>query len=353
MRGHNADRWRCLFSVCLSALLALVALSTSSAPDAADMPARGDDDGTGTLRRAAKAAQNVSYTGVRSVVTRTGADGVTTDRIEVVHHPGEGTRVSSAADKSGSRRLLLRSSPALLRLDTRALEVLESNFRIVRGGSGAICGRSVTMVKAVREDGTLAGRFWVDDATGVPMRKEVRDRAGEVVHSTVFAAVEIGSVGRSDTRADVRAEPWDDVVSERERSRLRDAGWHLPERLSWDLQLLNAWSTRESGRRVVHLVYSDGVSAVSVFVQRGRLSTESVGTSSGWQPVVVDGGTVYVSDTGQQRRVWESGGYVYTVLANTPPATVETVEERLPGPAEGFWPRVERGFLRMGSWLVG
>ncbi|TQN32754.1 MucB/RseB-like sigma(E) regulatory protein [Haloactinospora alba] len=350
MRGGNAHRWRFLLSVCLSALLALVALSAASAPDAADVPARGDDDGTGILRRAAKAAQNVSYTGVRSVATRVGSNGVTTERIEVVHRPGEGTRVSAAA---GSRRLLLRSSPALLRLDTRALEILESNFRIVRGGSGVVCGRPVTVVKAVREDGTLAGRFWVDDATGLPMRKETRDRAGGVVHATVFATVEIGAAGSSGARADARAEPWDDVVSERERSRLRDAGWHLPERLSWDLRLLNARSTRESGRRVVHLVYSDGVSAVSVFVQRGRLSAESVGTSGGWQPVVVDGGTVYVSDTGQQRRVWESGGYVYTILANAPPAAVETAEERLPGPAEGVWPRVERGFLRMGSWLVG
>jgi hypothetical protein len=49
---------------------------------------------------------------------------------------------------------------------------------------------------------------------------------------------------------------------------------------------------------------------------------------------------------------WSAGGFVYTLVADAPMATVSQVVAALPdngGP--GFWVRMARGLRRLVSWL--
>ncbi|ASU86096.1 hypothetical protein CDO52_07710 [Nocardiopsis gilva YIM 90087] len=302
------------------------------------------------LRRAARAEHGTSYRGVQSVTSGIGSE-VETRLVQVVHRAGHGTEYGGPPGTTGADRVVVTPSPTLLRMDEKLLGALAANYRVTRAGSGVICGRRVTVVEALRANGTVAGRFWIDDDTGLPLRQETRDAAGQVAHSTEFTEFRTDVGTATLPMSAHHAWPWKGVTSNAELDDLRAEGWAVPDYLHWDLPLIEVWSKGEGEGRVLHLSYSDGLSVVSVFIQRGRLGRESEGTGDGMTAVVQGDGTVYVDDAGQQRRVWETDGFVYTVLADAPEETVRAAVAGLPAPdGSGFWPRVMRGFERLGSW---
>jgi sigma-E factor negative regulatory protein RseB len=101
---------------------------------------------------------------------------------------------------------------------------------------------------------------------------------------------------------------------------------------------------------VLHLSYTDGLSTISVFVQRGRLDTSQFDR---WRRQQM-GGHVYVHDDGLARHVtWSGHGRVYTVIADAPPRALATLVQSLPHGEKhrGLWGRIEHGLARLGSWL--
>jgi sigma-E factor negative regulatory protein RseB len=98
---------------------------------------------------------------------------------------------------------------------------------------------------------------------------------------------------------------------------------------------------------VLDLGYSDGLSVVSVFEQRGGLPA----ALPGWRRTTVAGHVVFVAEPDQRLLTWAGRGMVYTVMADAPPQTVDAVVGALPhdGPA-GFWKRMSRGLDRLASW---
>jgi sigma-E factor negative regulatory protein RseB len=99
----------------------------------------------------------------------------------------------------------------------------------------------------------------------------------------------------------------------------------------------------------VDLDYSDGLSLVSVFVQRGHLKSRP----AGWWRTTLGGRPVYADDSDGQTFVWPAQGFVYTLVAAAPPETVAQVVAALPhngGP--GLAGRVEHGLRRLLSWLI-
>ncbi|GAB3207760.1 hypothetical protein GCM10027294_15540 [Marinactinospora endophytica] len=333
-----------------SALLLVTITSSDSGPVWQAPP--GVDDGMAELRRAAAEGPALSYSGVQFVASWNGND-TDTELIEVVHRPGEGTSYVGAghADEKGGPGLLVGSATTL-DVDDPLLDLLGANYTVVRAGEGSVCGRPARVVEARGRDGSVMGRFWIDVESGLLLRRETFDEAGRVAQASAFVSIEFGPQERPDSTEVVRGAPWGDVLDERERAALADDGWWLPERLDGGLSLVEARSTGEGAERVVHLSYSEGLSYVSVFVQWGRLGSRTSEPVEGLRPVVQDGRTVYVSESGQQRRVWESGGFVYTLMADAPPEVVDTAVGSLPAVGDdGFWARVGRGFDRFGSWL--
>ncbi|MFC7742418.1 sigma-E factor regulatory protein RseB domain-containing protein [Nocardiopsis composta] len=234
----------------------------------------------------------------------------------------------------------------------RALDTLEHNYRVVRAGTGEVSGRPAALVEAVRADGTTAGRFWIDDETGLPLRRMTLDPLGRVVHFSEFTEFRVVDGAAGAAGAGPAPDPWGDRLDEGELRELRADGWTAPDRLSWNYRLVDARTKVKPSGPVVHLSYSDGLSVISVFVEHGRLGSEMHGTGQGMRAVQGDGGTVYMGGAGQQRRMWEAEEYVYTMLADAPPDAVAAAAASLPGPdAAGFWDRVDRGFAKFGDWL--
>ena len=338
-----------LLVVCCALLLALT-LTASVGPGSGQGPADGADDGMDLLRQAAKASQEVSYEGVQAV-SSTGPAGTEHRVVEVEHSADSGTRFHEP-DGAGEVQVRTADSSEWPDPGARALDTLEHNYRVVRAGTGEVSGRPAALVEAVRADGTTAGRFWIDDETGLPLRRMTLDPLGRVVHFSEFTEFRVVDGAAGAAGAGPAPDPWGDRLDEGELRELRADGWTAPDRLSWNYRLVDARTKVKPSGPVVHLSYSDGLSVISVFVEHGRLGSEMHGTGQGMRAVQGDGGTVYMGGVGQQRRMWEAEEYVYTMLADAPPDAVAAAAASLPGPdAAGFWDRVDRGFAKFGDWL--
>ncbi len=232
----------------------------------------------------------------------------------------------------------------MLGMSPRLVALLSVNYRVAAVGWGQVAGRLARVVTAVRPDGMLAARFWLDKLTLLPLQRETFDGRGRLVSDATFAALTVGSTpaGRSAVTAPrqwVTARPaW-----------LRARGWPLPGRLPGDLALLGAREDDTATGPVVDLDYSDGLSLVSVFLQRGHLRSRL----TGWSRVALQGGPVYADDSDGQTFVWSAHGFVYTLVAAAPPQTVAQVVAALPHDGSpGLLARMRQGAHRLLSWLT-
>jgi hypothetical protein len=85
------------------------------------------------------------------------------------------------------------------------------------------------------------------------------------------------------------------------------------------------------GGEAVHLTYTDGISAVSLFVQRGHLAEAIPDTST----LTWDGAQVHVGNGWPIRVMWQGDDCVFTVISDAPPDTVQAVVESLPHGGSG------------------
>jgi sigma-E factor negative regulatory protein RseB len=124
---------------------------------------------------------------------------------------------------------------------------------------------------------------------------------------------------------------------------LNGQGWQLPAALPDGLTLYEAAQSQTGAGQVADFGYSDGLSVISLFVQRGTL----VPKMAGWQPVTVGGHLVYVAE---HSITWAGRGLVYTLIADAPPRTVKDVIAALPrNSSPGFLVRIGRGLDRLAS----
>jgi sigma-E factor negative regulatory protein RseB len=123
----------------------------------------------------------------------------------------------------------------------------------------------------------------------------------------------------------------------------------VPDPLPGGLGLLGAREDRTANGQMVDLDYSDGLSLVSVFLQRGHLRPRL----TGWSRMALGGSPVYADDADGLTFVWSAHGFVYTLVAAAPPQTVAQVVAALPHDGSpGVLVRLGQGMRRMLSWLI-
>jgi sigma-E factor negative regulatory protein RseB len=236
------------------------------------------------------------------------------------------------------------------------VQLLETHYVVAYAGPGSADNRAAQVVEAWRADGSLAARFWLDDATRLPLEREVFDSAAHVIGRDVFLNVQFVSQGPSGPApastggAAVSHDPqgsWTDPLSQAQLLALRARGWLVPEEMPGGLSLFTGAESESSTGTVLDLGYSDGLSMVSVFEQRGHLPAKL----AGWRKTTVAGHAIFVAEPDQRSLTWSSRGMVYTLMADAPTQTVDAVVGVLPHdrPA-GFWKRMSRGLVRLASW---
>src|SRR5262249_15420276 len=141
--------------------------------------------------------------------------------------------------------------------------------------------------------------------------------------------------------------PWTDPFSPRQLLALRDGGWQVPAELPGGLSLFTGARTQADTGAVLDLGYSDGLSMVSVFEQRGKLPA----TLPGWRKIKAGGHVVFALPD-QRSLTWAGHGMVFTMVADAPSQTVDAAVGALPHDrAAGFWKRMSRGMVRVASWV--
>ncbi len=338
---------RRLVVLAVGAGLVLVGLPALAAPTAArtEAPLHAEDDALAVLDRAVRAGRMLDYRGTQYVASWQQASSEAA-LVEVTHAPGR-TAVVREAPHAG--RSDLRTVPTAT-LDPRHVQLLAASYDLGLAGTGHCTGRTTDVVEARRDDGQVAGRFWLDQSTGLLLRREVYDGDGRRLRSSAFVDLELPPPGRARSAALVVAPSGDAVAAA--AVDLRDAGWHVPDGLPQSFRLYETrLSTTRSTRQVLHLAYSDGLSTTSLFAQPGRLGSTP---PQGFRAGTVGGRPVWRSDEAPERVVWSGGGHVWTLVSDAPEGTVRAAVRALPrdpAPRDGVRHRLRRGVHRLAAAL--
>lgn len=323
------------------------------------------------LRTAARAGTDLSYHGVEHVSV-SGVGGTVTTVADVWHrsHGATLTRVwasasapagpsgSTAGRRDGSTDRQpasadddLQGPEGVLGVTTRLVALIDANYDIVTAGTAAVGSRTVRVVDVRRRGGALAAQFWLDAASGLPLRRVVFGPKGRVLTADRFVDLTVGAAAGIPPPGTVSAaaasSSWRRVAGPG-LARLRRRGWPVPATPPGALTLYEAKQHGSGAGKVVDLAYSDGVDDVSVFLQRGELAS----TLKGWRPVTLDGRQMYAARSDGQSLTWSGRGFVFTVFAQAPPATVDAVVDRLSnGAPHGLVGRLWRGLRHMATWF--
>jgi sigma-E factor negative regulatory protein RseB len=308
-----------------------------------------DPQAVAALERAATAAHALSYGGVQYVSTYSSA-GSSSVILDVQHMAGRGS-VVTVASSSGDRTSVYASDAplpgtsdlAVAGVDGAALRLLQQTYDLELEGPSCVVARL--------PDGRAAGRFWLDPTSGLVVRREVYDAGGRVARASAFVDLRLTTPKVAVAARSLVAEVAERRLGQDELTRLASDGWTVPRVLPGQLLLYDA-RMDDGASPVVHLGYSDGLSTVSVFEQRGRLDKAAV---RGWTKHKVDGADVWWDASAvPTRAVWSAHGRVWTVVADASSEAVRAVVSRLPHEKpehRGFWSRIGHGLARLLSWL--
>jgi anti-sigma factor RsiW len=285
------------------------------------------DEARARLELAAVAPSRLSFSGVQSYqAVRT--DQQITATVRVVNVAGQGLQMR-VVDQSG-REVNARFVPAASesRLSERTLVAQVARRYALVGWQGSmVADRQATVVEArpwgVADDAPPRARWWVDASTGLLLWQETYDDRGDVLTSSGYQSLTLGESQFLSHLPPTVVSRTTTAFTLDKSEELASQGWTPPRSLS-GMRLLRLRCDRAEDPQILHLVYTDGLSVVSVFERRGQLATAPAG--SVWD----EGRAAYVRWGSASTASWQSGGTVFTVVTNGSPEVLSAVVKSLP-----------------------
>jgi sigma-E factor negative regulatory protein RseB len=278
-----------------SVRLAAVALALLAVASAA----RAEDAGA-WLARAATAARQLNYTG--TIVYQHGPH-VETSRL--VHLFDAGEEYDKLVNLEGPAREVIRShgevrcfypDVKLVRVEPRTLrnafpslspqqqKALADYYNFRKAESARVAGLDTQAWVFEPKDGMRYGhKFWTDVATGLILKARVIDESNGVLEQFVFTDVAIGvKVDSQLVKPTWPAVPpgWKIRQPGKTESQTEETGWTVARIPPGFVKIVDGYRGFQSARKVAHLVYSDGLVSVSVFVEPGRAAPPPNGFSA-------------------------------------------------------------------------
>jgi sigma-E factor negative regulatory protein RseB len=216
-------------------------------------------------------------------------------------------------------------------------------YQIVESSGPNVIGRPTTEVDLMTGS-LLAERMYLDQATGLLLRREELDASGQAVRVVGFVQLSVGPpAGMTAPNHAVDQRPRTIGVS------ALPAPYHAPAQLSQGYQRV-AVLRRFDG---IEVVYSDGLHSLSVFERPGHLDAASL--PSHGTMVAVDGRQAFrYAWPGGQVVVWHAGDSSYTVVGDAPAAEVVSAIATLPsGGTPTTLQRVRRACRRLVQAVSG
>jgi sigma-E factor negative regulatory protein RseB len=307
--------------------------------------------GVELMTEAAAACESVPFQGIE-MDAWWGSAGEGASVLQVWHRPGDAILARSsgtAADPADERQLSpddLSDSADVMTVTSPLLALMRANYVLTYSGRATVDGRPAQVIEVRRRTGGLAARFWLDAATKLPLRREVFDADARILSEDALIGLSVGA-SQLQGMPSADAQPWSGQLTTAGLAGLRVKGWPLPRAMPGGLALFRSTETSTKSGKVVELSYSDGLSVISVFVQRGELPR----SMPGWRRIAARGSQVYAMDPDDRSLAWSGRGFVYTVISDASAATVDQAIMRFPHDSQpGFTERMGRGFRRIASW---
>jgi sigma-E factor negative regulatory protein RseB len=244
------------------------------------------------------------------------------------------------------------------------LDDLAGKYRIEIGGSEPIMDRAATALEIHRrDDGSLRERLWVDDESGLLVRRETYDGGTHPIRLAAYLSLDLNPrntredrepaadrAGRSDDPAAPPPAP-DETVGPRGLDALREAGWTVPDALPGGYEPSGVYVLKAGESQPLQVVYGDGLYTVSVFQQPGSPDWESL--PAGAEPVEGLGWKAYEwPGAVPSRLLWEASGTTFSLVGDAPPDEFLAIAQALPRPeAPPLGSRLARGLRRLWSWV--
>lgn len=332
-------------------------------------PSRATDSGLELLERAAASARATPHSGEILWVTwwddRSDVELVEVQRQGddlLVHDPGQLTLELSRTREGGmvdhQQGWYLPLPPATR---TPPAADLADKYRVAVVGRERLLDRATQRLEVRRRaDDRLRELLWVDEATGLLLRRESYD--GDTrLRLANYLKLDLGA--EDAVRVDVAAGPVPleqrtqgaAPVDDEGVAALRRAGWTLPAALDDGYRARGVFVVDAQDSEPVQLVYDDGLYTVSLFVQQGQPDWATL--PAGSRPVhdeQMPADVVAYEWPGAMpsRIVWESGGATYTLVGDAPPAELRSLAASLPRDrARGLAQRMGDGLARLWSWV--
>jgi len=292
------------------------------------------------LQRAEWASARVPYSGIQRVVAPRD-DRTTAADVSIDFSPATGSRVAVRSLAGTGVIGGTLPTPAASRIAANNLiSALAARFRLTGDSGGTVLGRPVVRVQAWQRDPALTqpeAVWWIDSATGLVLRQQLYDQTGRLVLAARYTRLVIGpSSPSSSSSPSVRnllaasapaallTRPTTTATfTTASAGELSHQGWFCQAELA-GMQLVRLRADAPAEPGVLHMVYTDGLSTVSVFERRGRLTDPP--SASAWDPTL----GAYRSDAMVNTATWQSGTEVFTVATDGPTGLRDKVVAALP-----------------------
>jgi sigma-E factor negative regulatory protein RseB len=279
----------------------------------------------GWLRKMYDASQKLSYSGTfvyqqgarseTSRITRYGAGDI--ERLEVLDGmPREIVRtrdtvrcyLPNSKVVKVEKRAAGRTFPALL---PEKVGELARHYDISLGEARRIAGFDCQAILLKPKDNLRYGyRLYADASSGMLLKALTVDASGDTIEQFSFTQLTIGNVTRDMVRPRHAAGSW--RVDNAEASPAHLTGWSLSAELPGFRKIMELKRRLGQSRQAGQVVYSDGLAAVSVFIERLDAGHEAV------RPGLASVGAIHIYTR-------EVANHVVTVVGEAPAASVQRI----------------------------
>ena len=218
------------------------------------------------------------------------------------------------------RRAEARSFPSLL---PESLRNLDKNYAIALGRTGRVVDRSAQEVTISPRDSYRYGyQLWADKESGLLLKANLVDDKGKVIEQFMFTSIEMGGTmpdSAFEPRDAAKGYVWYREDKENTVSTSASKEWQvkrLPPGFTLSMHMTRMIPKHKTP--VEHLVYSDGLAVVSVFVE--KLDSDQADTSDANEVMHI--GAVHA-------RGLNIGTHQVTVMGEVPIITVDMIGDSI------------------------
>ncbi len=259
------------------------------------------------LEKMSAAMQELSYRGV--FIYRRDTDLAAMKVTHIVDKHGAWELLETL---TGEARREMRSTPVVAGDNPTVSQLggIDRYYTLELLGSDRAAGHATKVISVMPRDEYRYGyRLWLDQSTGLLLKSDLLAQDGAILEQVMFTSLEV--LGPDEVR---EISPTEESRAaqhpRRESSKQQAAPQWTVEQLPGGFELLESQPMTEH-KNVLHLVYSDGLASVSVFVERAKPEGEAFVVLSRMGAVNAYGS---VED-----------GYQVTVVGEVPEITVKSM----------------------------